>query len=531
MPRDPGESLILNVDDNEAIRRYRTELLTDAGYSVREACDGADALRLLGVLQPRVVLLDVHMPGLDGFDVCHQIKHNPLTRHIAVLHVTCERTDATDWTRGLASGADSYLIEPIDPSVLIAVVRALLMRQDADVSAREAEARTQKALQEREQKYRDLFDYATDILYTFDIDGRVTAVNRTGEEIMGVRERDVVGRPFTDCVSPESQAAIRERFRLERSGQRTRPAEIEILGQDGTRIPVELRSRPVMRDGHLVEIQASAHDIRERKSMQSQLSRTQKLEALGRMAAGIAHDFNNVLTIIYGCTSAALDALPDDHIARGDVQAIMDATNRATALSRQLLTFGRQQMVQASALELDALVKNSVSLVEHLIGAHVQLHVSLGAGNAQIFAEPSQIEQVILNLALNGRDAMPQGGDLTITTALIDASPLDDDGRTGSQSRWVGLTVSDTGHGIDSETMAHIFEPFFTTKPNDLGTGLGLATVYGIVTQSGGTIDVSSEPGHGTRFTIHLPVLPVPGPSTGAESRHVRLPGITLPIA
>jgi two-component system, cell cycle sensor histidine kinase and response regulator CckA len=531
MPRDPGESLILNVDDNEAIRRYRTEVLTDAGYTVREAHDGADALRLLGVVQPQLVLLDVHMPGLDGFDVCHHIKHNPLTRHIAVLHVTCERTGAIDWTRGLAIGADSYLIEPIDPSVLVAVVHALLARQAIEAVAREAEAQTQKALQEREQKYRDLFDNATDILYTFDTSGRVTAVNRTGEDITGLRERDLVGRPFTDCVAPEFHSAVRERFRFERSGQRTRPAEIEILGQDGTRIPVELRSRPIMRDGHLVEIQASAHDIRERRAMQSQIMRTQKLEALGRMAAGVAHDFNNVLTIIYGCTSAALDALPEDHIARGDVLAIMNATNRATALSRQLLTFGRQQKLQARAFELDTLVKSSVSLVEHLIGPNVHLHVTLGAGNAQICAEPSQIEQVILNLALNGRDAMPKGGDLTIATALVDAPALDDEGQDDGRSRWVGITVSDTGHGIDSETMAHIFEPFFTTKPNDLGTGLGLATVYGIVTQSGGTIDVNSEPGRGTRFTIHLPVASLPASRGGAEPAHVRLPGITLPLA
>jgi two-component system, cell cycle sensor histidine kinase and response regulator CckA len=531
MPRDPRESLILNVDDNEAIRRYRSEILTAAGYTVREACDGADALRLLGVIQPHLVLLDVHMPGLDGLDVCDQIKGNPLTRHIAVLHVTCERTEATDWTRGLESGAESYLIEPVDPSVLVAVVRALLKRQAGETLAREAETHTRKALVEREQKYRDLFDNATDMLYTFDTDGRVTAVNRTAEEITGWRERDVVGRPFTDCVAPEYQHAIRERLRLERSGQRTRAAEIEILAQDGTRIPVELRSRPVMRDGHVIEVQASAHDIRERRAMQSQITRTQKLEALGRMAAGVAHDFNNVLTIIYGCASAAIDSLPDEHPAREDVQAIVSATNRATALSRQLLTFGRQQRLQPRALALDEVVQSSVSLVEHLIGPNVHLHVALGAGNAEIFAEPSQIEQVILNLALNGRDAMAKGGDLTIATALIDAPREDEDGKTDPHGRWVGLTVSDTGHGIDSETMTHIFEPFFTTKSSDHGTGLGLATVYGIVTQSGGTIDVTSEPGRGTRFTIHLPVASIPASRPGAEPARIRLPGITLPTS
>jgi two-component system, cell cycle sensor histidine kinase and response regulator CckA len=532
MPRAQGESpLILNVDDNDAIRRYRSALLSDAGFTVREAQDGAGALRLLGFLRPVLVILDVRMPGLDGFEVCQQIKNSPLTRHIAVLHITCEHTDPTDWARGLESGADSYLIEPVDPVVFVGVVRALVKRQAVEADVRIAEESARKALEEREQKYRDLFDNASDILYTFDTSGHVTAVNRTAEEVTGRPASEMIGRHFTECVAPEYQQVVRDRCRLEREGQRSRVMEIALLGQDGARIPVELRSRPIMRDGHLVEIQASAHDIRERKEMQSQLTRTQKLEALGRMAAGVAHDFNNVLTIIYGCSSAALETLPPDHPAHGDVQAIIDATNRATALSRQLLTFGRQRMLEPRGIALDALVTNSVSLVEHLIGPRVQLHVQLNAGDAQIFAEPSQIEQVILNLALNGRDAMPTGGDLTIGTSLIDAPSLDEEGRVGPPTRWAALTVSDTGHGIDGETMAHIFEPFFTTKPSDLGTGLGLATVYGIVTQSGGTIDVTSEPGQGTRFTIHLPVVSTLAARSGAEPAHVRLPGITLPLS
>jgi PAS domain S-box-containing protein len=507
MLRESSESpLILNVDDNESIRRYRSAILADAGFTVREAHDGADALRLLGFVQPDLVVLDVHMPGVDGFDVCSQIKQNPWTRHITVLHITCERTDAIDWTRGLESGGDSYLIEPVDPTVLVAVVRALLKRHAVETTVRAAEEHARKALVEREQKYRDLFDNASDMLFTFDTNGRVTAVNRTAADVTGMRTGELVGLHFTECVAPEYQSALRERFRLERSGQRTGAAEIEILGHGGVRIPVELRSRPILLDGYLVEIQASARDIRERKDMQEQLHRTQKLEALGRMAAGVAHDFNNVLTIIYGCTSAVLDVLPEGHDVRPDIDAIVEATNRATALSRQLLTFGRQQVVQPRAIDIDEVVKSSVSLVEHLTGPHVRLQVRLAAPGTHIFAEPSQIEQVILNLALNARDAMRSGGELSIETALREPSSAD--GTPGVTSQWVGLTVSDTGHGIDSETMTHIFEPFFTTKPSDLGSGLGLATVYGIVTQSGGTIDVASEPGRGTRFTIHLPVVP-----------------------
>ncbi len=506
MSQASGAALILNVDDNEAIRRYRTAILAEAGFTVREAHDGADAVRILDLVHPALVVLDVHMPGLDGFEVCHRIKQNPWTRHIPVLHVTCERTNPTDWTRGLESGADSYLIEPVDPSVLVTVVRALLQRAAAEAATRTAEAEARRALEEREQKYRDLFDNATDILYTFDVKGRVTSVNRAAEDVTGLRASEIVGRHFTEFVPPEYVGAMRERFQRELTGQQTGSAELEILGAGGIRIPVEIHSRPVMRDGHLIEIQGTACDIRDRKAMERQLTRTQKLEALGRMAAGIAHDFNNLLTIVEGCTSAALESLSPDHPARGDVRAIVDATSRGTALARQLLAFGRQQVLQPRSVDFDELVRNTVSLVEHLTGPRIRLHLDLQCGRTHILAEPSQIEQVILNLAINSRDAMTNGGDLSIATMLVEG--VSADGRGTAPAQWVALIVSDTGCGIDSETMAHIFEPFFTTKPSDLGTGLGLATVYGIVTQSGGAIDVASEPGRGTRFTIQFPLAP-----------------------
>jgi two-component system, cell cycle sensor histidine kinase and response regulator CckA len=503
-----GPPLILNVDDSEDIRRYRSAILQDAGFTVREASDGVDAVRLLDHLHPDLIVLDVHMPRLDGFEVCRRIKQNPWTRHIPVLHVTCERTDAADWTRGLECGADSYLIEPIDPAVLVAVVRGLLKRATVEWDTRAAEETARRAVEEREQKYRDLFDNATDILYTFDTNGRVTAVNRTAEEVTGLRRSEIVGRHFTEFVPPEFVGMMRHRFQLELTGQRTGSAELEVLGAGGTRIPVEIRSRPVMRDGHLVEIQGVARDIRERRAMETELTRHQKLEALGRMAAGIAHDFNNLLAIVYCCSTSALEALPPDHPSRTEIDAIAHAATRARALSAQLLAFGRQQVLQPREVELDTLVLHTVPLIEHLTGPSIRMHVDLACEGVHTYVEPSQIEQVILNLAVNARDAMPAGGDLSIATRLVDG-PASDDAQDGSHHQWIALSVGDTGTGIDAETMAHIFEPFFTTKPTEQGTGLGLATVYGIVTQTGGAIDVMSEPGQGTRFTIQLPVATV----------------------
>jgi signal transduction histidine kinase len=259
---------------------------------------------------------------------------------------------------------------------------------------------------------------------------------------------------------------------------------------------------------------------------QAQLRQAQKMEAVGRLAGGVAHDFNNLLTVITGRAALLLRDLPADDPKRRDIDLITQTADRASGLTRQLLALSRKQVLQPRILDLNELVEGLEPILQRLIGEHIELHLLPAAGAAAVEADPTQIEQVILNLTVNARDAMPRGGTLTIELSQVAAGQLqfDDSGRVGPGVR---LVVRDSGMGMTPDVQAHMFEPFFTTKEPGKGTGLGLATVYGIIKQSGGSVSVESELGHGTTFVIWLPRVenpaPVDGPSRGtAELREGR---------
>jgi signal transduction histidine kinase/ActR/RegA family two-component response regulator len=246
----------------------------------------------------------------------------------------------------------------------------------------------------------------------------------------------------------------------------------------------------------------------ERRLVESEelLLQSQKMEAVGRLAGGIAHDFNNLLTVITGYSGLVLDQLGSGNALRRDIEQIADAANRAVAVTGQLLAFSRRQMLQPRAVDLNVVVRETDSMLRRLIGEDIELVTRLEPGLARVFADPGQLEQVIVNLAVNARDAMPRGGTLTLTTKSLEVGHGAGTPSELSAGSYAALVVADTGHGMDEDTRAHAFEPFFTTKEKGKGTGLGLATVYGIVKQTGGDIEVESEPGRGTTFTVYLPV-------------------------
>jgi two-component system, cell cycle sensor histidine kinase and response regulator CckA len=262
-------------------------------------------------------------------------------------------------------------------------------------------------------------------------------------------------------------------------------------------------SHPVM-EGIIV-------DITDRKHLETQLQQSRKMEAVGRLAGGIAHDFNNLLTIITGYTDLALSRPSVPIELRADIERIENAAARAAALVRQLLAFSRKQVLQPKTLDLNSIVVNLDKLLRRLMDDNIEMTTAVQENVGQVKADPAQIEQVIMNLVVNARDAMPQGGRILIETANVDLdSAYADDHATVKPGRYVMLAVSDTGVGMDRETVAHIFEPFYTTKESGRGTGLGLSTVYGIVKQSGGYIWVYSEPAKGSTFKVYLPRIEEP---------------------
>jgi PAS domain S-box-containing protein len=368
--------------------------------------------------------------------------------------------------------------------------------------------RMQEALQRSEAAYRGLVEHAPLGIYKATPDGRLLMANTTLASMLGYASRNEL---LAHGSLDEAFAHPADRGRLAAVLERGDKAllETEWRKVDGSRISVRIHAwRVGTGNGGVHHVEATVEDVTEQRSLQRQFLQAQKMEAIGRLAGGVAHDFNNLLTAIIGYSDMLLDDLPASDQKRADVAEIRAAADRATSLTRQLLAFSRKQVFETRALDLNYIVRAIEKMLRRLIGEDITLNIVLSPSPARVNADPNQIEQVILNLVVNARDAMPQGGTLTIETALVEID------RTYSSTHlamepgpYVLLAVSDTGHGMDAETLSHIFEPFFTTKEKGKGTGLGLSTVYGIMKQSGGYIWAYSEPGRGSTFKAYLPCL------------------------
>jgi len=362
----------------------------------------------------------------------------------------------------------------------------------------------EQALRRSEERYRELFENASDLISTVDLDGRLTDVNEAFVRTLGYPREELIGKRLEELVPPESREILLKARARKLEGAETTIYEHELVTRDGERIQVEVASRLIERDGTVVGTEAICRNITERRRLEHELRQAQRLEAIGRLAGGIAHDFNNLLTVIAGYTETLL--LGKRVEEEPELEQIADAARRATVLTRQLLAFSRRQVLQPRVIDLNDVVAGVTPMLSRLIGEDVELHIRLAEGLDPIRADPSQLEQVLVNLSVNARDAMPHGGRLVITTANVELDEEHvahhDEASTGPH---VLLSVGDTGTGMDAETLAHVFEPFFTTKAVGTGTGLGLATVYGIVKQSGGSVWLYSEPGQGTTVKVYLP--------------------------
>jgi two-component system, cell cycle sensor histidine kinase and response regulator CckA len=377
--------------------------------------------------------------------------------------------------------------------------------------------RAEDALRESEERYRDLVENAHDIIYSHDLDGNYTSMNKAGAVITGYTRDEALKLKLSQTVAPEYLPSARDMLRRKLAGERVTAYEMEIIAKDGHRITVEANTKLVYQDGVPVGVQGIARDVTERKLLEEQLRQSQKMDAIGQLAGGVAHDFNNLLTAINGYSSLALQRLEVDHPIRSYLEEIKKAGDRAANLTRQLLAFGRKQILQPLAINLNDVVNDVTNLLRRLIGEDIVLRAMLTPNLQNVKADPGQIEQVLVNLAVNARDAMPLGGDLTIETATVELDATYSSKHLGfAPGQYIMLAVSDTGTGMDASTQARIFDPFFTTKEKGKGTGLGLSTVYGIVKQSGGNISVYSEVGHGTTFKVYLPQVGTAPPEAAA---------------
>lgn len=383
-----------------------------------------------------------------------------------------------------------------------------------------AQKRAEQEVRASEARFRALFDNSFVPMIVFDDDRRYVDVNAAACALVGLSREEFLKLRIDDLSESAEEVELFWDALL-REGQLE--GQYRIRRPDGTVREVEFHARANVQPGRHLAI---SYEVTERKQLEAQLRQAQKMEAIGRLAGGVAHDFNNQLAAIKLYADLALASLETDgERARRELEGLQRVTDRAAALTRQLLAFGRRQILNPSALDLNDVVLLAETMLGRLIGENITLHTDIDPELDTVVADPAQLEQLIVNLVVNARDAISGHGTITIQSANADLEREDGRGiATFQPGRYVVLTVTDTGRGMDAETRAHVFEPFFTTKPTGEGTGLGLATAYGFVKQTGGYIWVDSEPGQGTTVTVALPATP------GARPARLARPDATAPV-
>ena len=501
---------ILVLDDDRGICETIGDVLEQRGYVVQIATQARAGLEIAATSPIEAAIVDITLPDMSGFDVLHGIRKLLPTTEVIFITGHASLTTAIQAINGLAF---AYIVKPFEMSHLLMTVEQAVRKQ-----------RLAQALLDSDERYRLVTENIADAVFLLDLDGRIALGNHRAEMITGYAQAELVGRAFFSLLPEAGAREARARLSDVRVGVKVSPFfEVELIQKDGARVLLEVHVTSVLKDGQPVARLGVARDITERRYLEDQLRQAQKMEGIGRLAAGVAHDFNNLLTAIGGRCYLVLNALTSENPIRREIEIIQDAAERAAKLTHQLLAFSRKQILDPCVLDLNATVTGIEPLLRRMIREDIEIATALDSAAGRVKADAGQIEQVLLNLAVNASDAMPNGGWLTLATGNV---TLDEAyARTHAEVEpgpYVMLSVSDTGHGMTAEVRAHIFEPFFTTKEVGKGTGLGLATVYGIAKQSGGHITVHSEPGHGAAFKLYLPrVEEAPGTAEPARPTEI----------
>lgn len=527
---------ILAVDDEEENLEALCVAMHQAfpEAEIFTAPGGAVGLGLAAETDPDVILLDLKMPGMDGYETCRRLKADPRVCDIPVILLTAVKPDKETFELSYRAGAESFASKPLELWELAVQIRAMSKIKKANLAKREESSRLRsmvkrrtaeldgelsanvkllEALKESEALFKAVFDETPfGICLLEGGTGRFLRVNpalarmlgRTGDELRGVCWRDITHPD--DVGSQEAQMAL-----MNSGGAGVVRMAKRYLRKDGSLAWVKLTLSPLSASsgkrfiGLVEDIENARNSELEKKQLEEQLRQAQKMDVAGQLAGGIAHDFNNILAAILAYSDFIINGLSESNKERADAEEIKKAALRGAALTKQLLTFSRKQKFQPEVIDLNVLLKDMQGMLLRLLGEDIDFSAVAGDEAALIKADKSYVEQVILNLAVNARDAMPKGGRLVMESSVIymDTKYIDRNG-TLEPGHYVVLSVSDTGVGMSEEVKSHIFEPFFTTKPREKGTGLGLSTVHGIVKQSGGIITVYSEEGRGTVFRIYM---------------------------
>jgi PAS domain S-box-containing protein len=389
---------------------------------------------------------------------------------------------------------------------VMTLVDDLMAREDEVRVLAEARARKAEEAEQAERLFRVVVQSITDVVAVVNLDGTMRFVSDAIEPVLGVSASSLFGANLFDSLVQDDAKASREVFRaLAGTPESVRDFTVRVRSAAGELKTLEITAKNLVGDPRVGAFLCVARDVTARRKLEDQLAHAQRLESVGRLAGGVAHDFNNILAAVLAHAELAREGLPQNAAAREDLAAIESAARRAAELTQQLLTFARKQVIRPTVVDLNSLLASMQRLLRRVLGDDVELETAMGSPLWPVEADQGQLEQVIMNLAINARDAMPLGGRLTIETANVtfDEPTLELRGMAAGQ--YALLSVSDSGEGMDEATRARIFEPFFTTKDVGKGTGLGLATVYGVVTRCGGHVFVYSEPGVGTTFKIYLP--------------------------
>lgn len=615
------EAYVLIVDDEPTTRMLMREALTAAGFAVEEAVDGEQGVRAFERRPPDIVLLDVMMPRMDGFEACAKMRTLPGGHRVPVLMAT-SLEDMDSIHRAYEVGATDFITKPINWSLLghrvrhvvrasrvyeqyqqsearnralldavpdlmfrlsregrfleikasrettlfdmrdprgrrvrevlpTALVEDVMDAVDTTLGSRETQSiefarpgengmqyyearfvvsgddevlaivreiterrRMMEDLRRSEERFRSVIENASDLITIADEEGHVRYASPAVARVLQWPLEQLKGTPLEELAHPDDAALLRKVLALARAEHGVpHEGRIRLCDVDGAWHTMDTISTS-MRDEHGgLAIVVNSRDVtqhlqaeRALGETEEQLRQAQKMQAVGRLAGGVAHDFNNLLTAMLGYGQLLEERLASEGVEAEELTEVLKAADRATSLTRQLLTFSRRQASQPRVVDLNTVVDETRKMLQRLLGEDVELVTRPEPNLYRVKVDPSHIEQVIMNLAVNARDAMPDGGSMVIETQSLD---FEEAARTvpGTMppGEYVLLSVSDTGSGMDEETLAHIFEPFFTTKDKGKGTGLGLSTVYGIVEQSGGCIVPESTPGDGTRFRIYLP--------------------------